>query len=48
MFCVADIKNKVNFGKTVGPAPGKDLWIPNPGKQMNSNFTTTDWMNKNR
>jgi hypothetical protein len=32
MFCLADIKNKDNFGKTVGPAPAKDLWIPNPNK----------------
>ena len=22
----------------------KDLWIPNPGKPMNSNFSTTNWM----
>jgi hypothetical protein len=36
MFSLADIdKNKDNFGKTVGPAPAKDLWIPNPGKPMN-------------
>jgi hypothetical protein len=41
MFCLADIKNKDNFGKTVGPVPAKDSWIPNP---MNSNFTTTNWM----
>ena len=44
MFCLSDIKNKDNFGRTVGPAPAKDLWIPNPGKPMNSNFTTTNWM----
>jgi hypothetical protein len=30
MFCLADIKNKDNFGKTVGPTAAKDLWIPNP------------------
>jgi hypothetical protein len=37
MFCLADIKNKDNFGKTVGPAPGTDLWIPNPGKPIKLN-----------
>jgi hypothetical protein len=42
MFCLADIKNEDNFGKTVGPAPAKDLWITNPGKPMNSNFDKLD------